>query len=76
MVNVEKKGIILRPTENDFENNGVLNPAVYQDGNDVRIFYRAVANGNYSNIGYAKADGPINIVERDEQPLITIEFGY
>jgi predicted GH43/DUF377 family glycosyl hydrolase len=76
MVSIEKKGLILSPTENDFENNGVLNPGIYQDGNSVHIFYRAVANGNYSTIGYAKADGPLNIVDRLKHPLINIEFDY
>jgi predicted GH43/DUF377 family glycosyl hydrolase len=74
MVNVEKKGIILSPTKNDFENNGVINPAVYQDGDDVHLFYRAVAKDNFSTIGYAKANGPTNIVERLQEPLVAIEL--
>ncbi|MFP5081995.1 hypothetical protein [Pedobacter sp. JCM 36344] len=76
MVHVEKKGILLAPTENKFETNGVLNPAVFQHGNKVHIFYRAVEDGNYSSIGYAKADGPLNIVEKLNRPLIAIENNY
>lgn len=76
MITVEKHGIILSPTDKEFENNGVINPAVYQDGNTVHILYRAVQEGNLSTIGYAKSDGPINIIERLDHPLISREFDY
>ncbi len=46
MITVEKHGIILSPTVKDFENNGVLNPGIYQEGDTVHIFYRAVEAGN------------------------------
>jgi predicted GH43/DUF377 family glycosyl hydrolase len=54
MITVEKLGVILSPTNLDFENNGVINPGIYQDGNTVHILYRAVQEGNNSTIGYAK----------------------
>jgi predicted GH43/DUF377 family glycosyl hydrolase len=76
MITVEKHGIILSPTEREFESNGVLNPGIYQDGNTVHILYRAVQNGNFSTIGYAKTEGPFKIVERQEQPIITRDFDY
>ena len=76
MITVEKKGIILSPTDIDFENNGVLNPGIYQDRNTVHIFYRAVQHGNLSTIGYAKTDGPLKIVDRLEHPLINRDFDY
>ncbi|MBL1232503.1 MAG: pesticidal protein Cry7Aa [Vicingaceae bacterium] len=74
MITVEKHGIILSPTEKDFENNGVLNPGIYQEGNHVHIFYRAVEDGNYSTIGYAKTAGPLNIRERHTAPIMVREF--
>jgi hypothetical protein len=52
MITVENL-VILSPTNLDFENNGVINPGIYQDG-DVHILYRAVQEGNNSTIGYAK----------------------
>jgi predicted GH43/DUF377 family glycosyl hydrolase len=64
MVSVEKLGIILSPNENEFENNAAFNPGIYQDGNTVHIFYRAVQEGNYSTIGYAKAEGATKITQR------------
>ncbi|MDI1303349.1 MAG: pesticidal protein Cry7Aa [bacterium] len=76
MVTIEKLGIILSPTERTFENTGVLNPGIYQDGNTVHILYRAVQKGNLSTIGYAKTEGPIKIVERAEKPIITQDFDY
>ncbi len=76
MIAVEKLGIILSPTNNEFENNGVLNPGVYQEGNTVHILYRAVQNGNISTIGYAKTDGPCNVIERRDQALINRDFDY
>ena len=76
MVTVKKEGVLLSKTDFDFENEGVLNPAVMQDGNTVHIFYRAVRKGNYSTIGYCKLDGPLTVVERNESPLIIPEFDY
>ncbi len=76
MIAVEKLGIILSPTNNEFENNGVLNPGVYQDGNTLHFLYRAIQKGNLSTIGYAKTTDPLKIVEKLNQPLISIEFDY
>ena len=76
MITIEKHGILLGPTEREFENNGVFNPGIYQDGNTVHILYRAVQDGNFSTIGYAKTDGPLKLVERFESPLITRDFEY
>ena len=76
MITVEKHGIILSPTNKEFENNGVLNPGIYQDGNTIHILYRAVQEGNLSTIGYAKSEGPFKIIERLDRPLITRDFDY
>lgn len=76
MTSIKKHGIILSPTEKKFENNGVLNPGIYQEGDSVHIFYRAVEEGNFSTIGYARTEGPINITERYSQPLLTRDFDY
>lgn len=76
MVTIEKLGIILSPTDKEFENTGVLNPGIYQEGNTVHILYRAVQEGNYSTIGYARTEGPTKIVERAEKPIIYRDFQY
>ena len=54
MLAVKKEGILLQKTQLGFECEGVLNPAVISYNNSIHIFYRAVAKGNYSSIGYWK----------------------
>lgn len=76
MITIEKLGILLSPTNLDFENNGVFNAGIYQEGEILHILYRAVEHGNFSTIGYAKAEGPLNIIERNEKPLIQRDFDY
>lgn len=67
---MKKEGVIISGTDLTFENEGVLNPAIYQDGNIIHMFYRAVRKGNYSSIGYCKLDGPLNVVQRNITPLL------
>ena len=45
MVKVNKIGILLEKTGLEFENEGVLNPAVIREGDSVHVFYRAVQEG-------------------------------
>ncbi len=76
ILTVEKQGILLSPTKLEFENNGVLNPGILQEGDDIHIFYRAVQDGNFSTVGYAKMSGPEHVVERHDKPLIVSEHDY
>lgn len=76
MVNVKKEGIILEATDLGFENQAVLNPSIVQQGNTLHMFYRAVKKGNYSSIGYCRLEGPLNVVERRETPILFPEFNY
>ncbi|WP_298369364.1 pesticidal protein Cry7Aa [uncultured Lutibacter sp.] len=73
MIKVKKHGVILEQTATSFENEGVFNPAVYQDKNTVHLFYRAVRKGNFSCIGYCKLEGPLKVIERLKQPLLIPE---
>lgn len=70
MIKVKKEGVLLKMTSLGFENEGVLNPAVLQEGTTVHLLYRAVRKGNFSTIGYAKLEGPLEVVERNTQPLL------
>jgi beta-1,2-mannobiose phosphorylase / 1,2-beta-oligomannan phosphorylase len=76
MIEVVKEGILLEKTQLDFENEGVLNPAVIRQGDNVHIFYRAVQTGNHSSIGYCKLDGPLTVTERWKKPVVVPEFEY
>ena len=76
MIGVKKEGILLEKTQLEFENEGVLNPAVIREGDSVHVFYRAVQQGNYSSIGYCKLDGPLTVVERWDKPILVRECEY
>jgi predicted GH43/DUF377 family glycosyl hydrolase len=76
MVQVRREGIILEPTDLEFENHAVMNPACVKIGNDVHMFYRAVRKENYSSIGYCRLEGPLKVVERRKEPVMVSEFGY
>lgn len=76
MFKVKKEGILLTKTHFEFENEGVLNPAVIREGDSVYLFYRATRTGNHSTIGYCKLDGPLTIVDRWEKPFLVPEFEF
>lgn len=76
MIEVKKEGILLQKTQHDFENEAVLNPAAFQEGNKVHLFYRAVRKGNNSTIGYCRLEGPMTIAERWDRPIIVPELEY
>jgi predicted GH43/DUF377 family glycosyl hydrolase len=73
MIEVKKEGILLNKTDFEFENEGVLNPAVIRDGDSVHMFYRAVRQGNHSTIGYCRLDGPLTVAERWNKPFMVPE---
>ncbi len=76
MISVTKHGVLLEKRDLDFEQEGVLNPAILQNGNTIHLLYRAVRKGNYSTIGYCKLDGPLTVVERHDAPIMSPEFDY
>ncbi len=76
MIEVKKEGILLKKTTFNFESEGVLNPAVISEGGSVHLFYRAVREGNYSNIGYCKLKGAFTVEERFEVPVLFPQFDY
>lgn len=74
MIVVKKEGILLEKTNLEFENEGVLNPAVIREGDSVHMFYRAVRKGNYSSVGYCRFDGPLTLRARNEAPIIFPQY--
>lgn len=76
MIKVNKEGILLTKTGLEFENEGVLNPAVIREGDNVHLYYRAVRSGNYSNIGYCLLDGPLTVTKRCDNPVMVPELAY
>ena len=69
MIKVKKEGAILSPTSRAFEKRAVLNPGILQIGNTVHVVYRAVDKDHISTLGYARLDGPLEVVERMKEPL-------
>jgi predicted GH43/DUF377 family glycosyl hydrolase len=76
MIEVKKEGILLEKTQLEFENEGVLNPAVIRVDDSVHVYYRAVQKGNYSSIGYCRLDGPLTVAERWDKPILVPECEY
>jgi beta-1,2-mannobiose phosphorylase / 1,2-beta-oligomannan phosphorylase len=76
MIEVKKEGVLLTKTGFEFENEGILNPAVIREGDSIHLFYRAVRKGNHSSIGYCRLDGPLTIAERWDKPIMVPEFDY
>lgn len=76
MITVKKEAIVLEKTALGFEIEGVLNPGVISYGDFIHIFYRAVAKGNYSSIGYCKMKSVFEIEERLDMPIIFPQFDY
>lgn len=76
MIEVKKEGVLLNKTSLEFENEGVLNPGVFQIGLNIHMFYRAVRMGNFSTIGYCRLTGPLQVIERSVVPILSPEFDY
>ncbi len=76
MVTVEKHGIVIRKTDQGFESDGVLNPAVIENNGEIHLFYRAVARANYSTIGYCRLKDPMTVTERLDYPILYPQFEY
>src|SRR3989339_9614 len=76
MIKIKKHGVILRPTSLPFEDLSTFNPAIYQDGNSVHVFYRALDKKFVSSIGYARLKGPTKIIERWKKPFLFPKYSY
>jgi predicted GH43/DUF377 family glycosyl hydrolase len=76
MITVKKHGILLRKTELLFECEGVLNPAVIKVEETIHVFYRAVTKDNYSTIGYCTLSSPLEVKDRNVEPLLYPQSEY
>lgn len=76
MIDVKKEGLLLTKSGLEFDNEGVLNPGIIREGDSVHVLFRAVQLWNQSSIGYCRLDGPLNVAERLDKPIIVPEFDY
>ncbi len=67
--------LLLGPTSNLFESKGVLNPAAVRVGEEVYLYYRAVADNLVSSIGFCRLKNN-EIIERWNKPILEPEFDY
>lgn len=67
---IKKEGVVLWPTGNGFESRSVLNPAIYQDGENLHLIYRAIAEDYMSCLGYARLKGPLEVALRWDKPFL------
>ncbi|MFA5827943.1 MAG: pesticidal protein Cry7Aa [Candidatus Shapirobacteria bacterium] len=75
MLEIKNEGIVLEPSGLAFEAEGVLNPTCVKKDGVIHMFYRAVAKGNFSSIGYCQIkDG--KVIERWNKPILRPEFEY
>lgn len=70
-INLEKnsRNPILKPNNNYWESQYVLNPAAIYLDNKVHLVYRAIGNDGVSVLGYAVSNDGINIDERINEPI-------
>ena len=73
---MQKLGIVLRKTEQLFENRGVLNPAVIQVNGQIHMFYRAISSSGTSTIGHCILSSPLEIAWRSTVPILWPEFEF
>ncbi len=76
MITVIKHGIIIGKRVNEFECDGVLNPAVIMHDGIIHMFYRAVSTGNRSTIGYCILNHPTEVGFRMDEPILIPELAY
>jgi len=75
MITVRSEGIVLERTENEYENQAVLNPACIEVGGATHMYYRAVSKDFVSSIGYCILHEG-GIIERRDKPLLFPELEY
>lgn len=76
MIEVKKHGILLNPTELQFENQGVTNPACTETNGKIHLLYRAISQGNYSSIGYCELKTPTEVGIRNDEPILIPKEKY
>lgn len=75
-ITVEKKGVLLEKTNHGFENLGVLNPAVLHHEGSIYLLYRAINKAHFSSIGFALYNENIELLHRDEIPVLYPQMEY
>lgn len=75
MLKLRDEGIILKPTNNDFESMGVSNPGCVEKDGIIHMFYRAQDKNEISSIGYCQLQDQ-KIIKRLDKPILSPKYGY
>ncbi|MFH1889243.1 MAG: pesticidal protein Cry7Aa [Candidatus Omnitrophota bacterium] len=76
MVKVRSEGVILESSQNEFDNQAVLNPACVDIDGITHMFYRGVRKGDMrSSIGYCQLSGD-KVIKRLSEPVLFPEYDY
>ena len=76
MVRVKDEGIVLESSENEFDNQAVLNPACIEKNGITHMFYRGVRHGDMrSSIGYCQLIDN-KVIKRSAEPVLFPEYDY
>lgn len=75
MLDIKDDGIILEPTDEDFEKKAVLNPACVLVDDTIHLFYRAIAQNDISSIGYCQIKDR-KVQKRSKNPILAPEHDY
>lgn len=76
MIKVKDEGVILERSEQEFENQAVLNPASIVKDGETHMFYRAVRKPDMvSTIGYCRLRG-VKVINRSNKPILFPEHDY
>ncbi len=67
---------ILKPTEREWENRAVFNPAALALGGRTHLLYRAIGHDGISRFGYASSKNGITFDERLADPSYTSEYPH
>ncbi|HEY4508926.1 MAG TPA: hypothetical protein VJC13_01430 [Candidatus Paceibacterota bacterium] len=60
----DKNPVIIPRSGLDWEAIGTFNPSVFQDGNKLHLFYRALGNDGISRVGYASSKDGLSFERR------------
>lgn len=72
---VKDEGIILQPTEAEFESKAVFNPACVLVDGIVHMLYRAVGKNDVSTIGWCQLKDN-RVIQRGCRPVLAPEFAF
>ena len=76
MIEVKSEGIILESSQNEFDNQAVLNPACIEKDGVTHMFYRAVRSADmHSSIGYCQLVNN-KVIMRSDKPVLFPEYDY